>query len=72
MTNGALPVTFAGTTTIFAANRYDPWVQSPDLAKEVTINPQWSFISMRGAHNDIWYHSQDYVEIIDHYARLLA
>lgn len=65
----AMPA-FAGTTVVFITNRHDPWPQGPQLQR-LLKNP-WAFMSLPGAHEHIWEHPQHYVEILEHYARLLA
>jgi hypothetical protein len=64
-------VTSQAETTVFIANRDDPWPHSARLAQYLG-NHNWVFLSLPGSHNDIWEYSERYVAIIDHYARLLA
>ncbi len=65
------PVCFNGVQAVFISNRYDPWPKSNTLGNFIDDHP-WSYISMVGAHDDIWQHPEPYVRIIEAYARLLA
>ncbi len=65
------PTIFTDATTIFIANRYDPWPQSKRLF-DYLKSENWAFISLPGAHNNIWQHPAYYVEIVKNYAALLA
>jgi hypothetical protein len=65
------PSIIENTPTIFIANHHDPWPHAPILETYLETYP-WDFISLPGTHNDIWTHPDAYVDIIDHYARLLA
>jgi hypothetical protein len=71
MAKTAQPIIFPGSSTVFIANRHDPWPRSPQT-QEYLDNYDWSFLSLPGPHDDIWEHSERYAVIIDHYARLLA
>ena len=70
MTKSALPYTSATAQTIFVANQYDPWPQSPRLATYLA-GQSWAFIGLPGSHDNIWEQPERYVEIINHYAKLL-
>lgn len=65
------PVYFDGVPAVFLANHYDPWPKSEKLADFMDDHP-WAFISLAGAHDDIWQHPEPYIRIIEAYARLLA
>jgi hypothetical protein len=52
---------------VFIANRHDPWPRSAHLDEFIESLP-FSFISLPGAHNSIWYEPALYVAIISHYA----
>lgn len=67
----AQPVIFPDSSTVFIANRHDPWPRSKQLDNYVESNG-WSFLSLPGSHNNIWQHPIYYVDIIKKYARLLA
>jgi hypothetical protein len=70
-TNFALPE-FENTEVFFIANKIDEWSNGPQLARLLTSRP-WAFISLPGAHEHIWVHPGDYIDIIDlHAKRLLA
>ena len=64
-------VTSQAGTTVFIANRDDPWPHSNRL-EQYLGNHDWVFLSLPGSHNDIWEYPDRYAAIIDHYARLLA
>jgi len=64
-------VTSRADTTVFIANRDDPWPHSNRL-EQYLGNHNWAFLSLPGSHNNIWEYSERYVAIIDHYAGLLA
>jgi predicted alpha/beta hydrolase family esterase len=54
--------------TIVIASRDDPWPEPVrELAK--TSAHGYSFISLTGSHNHIWQAPEQYVEIIEHYAK---
>ncbi len=71
MTKTAKPVIMPNIPAIFIANQHDPWPKSAKL-KDYLNTQVWAFISLFGTHDDIWEHSERYVAIINHYARLLA
>lgn len=63
---------FEGVDVFFIANRYDEWSSGPQLAKLLADRP-WAFMSLPGAHEHVWVHPEDYIDIIGLYAkRLLA
>lgn len=66
----AKPVIKPGARHIFIMNRDDPWPQSPQLVTYLA-EQDWAFISLPGSHDNIWQHPEQYVAIINHYARLL-
>lgn len=67
----AQPVIFPKAQAVFIANRHDPWPKGPELDKLVESHP-WAFISLPGKHENLWEKPGHYVNIINHYARLLA
>ena len=67
----AQPITFPDAKTIFISNHHDPWTRDENL-QDFVKNSSWAFISMSGSHDDIWEHSEHYVDIINHYAGLLG
>lgn len=63
---------FEDVNVFFIANQADEWSSGPQLTKLLT-GRSWAFMSMSGAHENIWVHPEDYIDIIDLYAkRLLA
>jgi hypothetical protein len=57
---------------ILLANKDDLWPKLPDWDTFMTENT-WAFVSMPGAHENIWEQPEEYVKLINHYAkRLLA
>jgi len=72
MAKTAKPVILPGVPAIFVINKEDPWPRSDAKLKSLMQAMPWAFIELPGAHDDIGLHSERYVEIIDHYARLLA
>jgi hypothetical protein len=71
MAKTAKPVILPEVAAVFIVNQADPWPDSQVLDEFLEETP-WSFINLPGAHDDIKEHSERYVEIIEHYARLLA
>lgn len=67
----AKPTVFKGALTIFIANQHDPWPHSAKLSDYIE-REDWTFLSLPGAHNNIWIHPAYYVDIIKNYAELLA
>jgi hypothetical protein len=67
----ARPIVFPGRPTVFITNRHDPWPKDKQIQNYLD-NYDWAFLSLPGAHDDIWEHPKRYAVIIDHYARLLA
>ncbi|HUY85177.1 MAG TPA: hypothetical protein VMU97_01540 [Candidatus Dormibacteraeota bacterium] len=59
---------FDSADVFFIANRDDEWSAGPHLAKLLADRP-WAFISLPGAHEHIWVHPEDYIDIIDLYAK---
>jgi hypothetical protein len=70
MSATALPIIPNNTRVVFIANQHDPWPQD-DRLKEYLATKDWIFLSLPGTHDDLWSHSQRYVEIIEYYARML-
>jgi hypothetical protein len=70
MAKDAQPVIFSGVMSVFIANHDDPWPHAAKL-HQYLAEQDWSFISLPGSHDDIEHHSERYVAIINHYARLL-
>jgi hypothetical protein len=70
MARTAQPRILPQVPAIFIANRHDPWPHAAQLQSYVADHP-WAFIHLPGSHDDIWEHSERYVAIITHYARLL-
>lgn len=64
------PAIIKGAASIFVANKHDPWPTGENLVKVVN-NHDWAFIGLGGSHDDIWDHPDHYVEVINHYAKLL-
>lgn len=63
---------FEGVDVFFIANQADAWSSGPQLAKLLADHP-WTFMSLPGAHEHVWVHPEDYIDIIGLYAkRLLA
>jgi hypothetical protein len=52
---------------VFIVNRHDLWPRSSHLDEIVSTLP-FSFISLPGTHDDIWYSPRTYIAIINHYA----
>ena len=71
MAKTAKPVILPGVPAIFITNRDDPWPQAAALEDLVNAMP-WAFINLPGAHDDLKENPVRYVEIINHYARLLG
>jgi len=71
MSKTARPVVLPKVSSIFIANKHDPWPKDKAL-DEYVKNHNWSFINLPGTHDDVWEHPDRYVEIINHYARILA
>jgi hypothetical protein len=65
------PQRVARTRTVFISNQNDPWQRSAQIDSYLA-NEDWAFIAMPGCHDDLWLNPDHYVEIINHYARLLA
>ncbi len=63
---------FPKTSILFIINHHDPWTQQPVELSKYLNNKDWVFVSLPGSHDDIWEHPDRYVEVIKHYARLLA
>lgn len=60
------------SNVLMIANQYDPWPKKSGLDDFVVQTP-WVFMSMRGAHENIWEEPESYVAVIEAYAkRLLA
>ena len=66
----AVPTIYPGSTTIFIANRNDPWPHSDRLFDYIN-NEDWAFMSLPGLHDNLWHHPTFYVDIIKKYAELL-
>lgn len=71
MAKTAQPVIFPGCPTVFVANQHDPWTKSKNMQNYLR-DFDWAFVSMPGAHDDIWEHSKRYTSLTRHYARLLG
>lgn len=67
----ATPSIFPGRPAVFIVNRHDPWPKDKKIQNYLDTY-DWSFISLPGAHDDIWEHPGRYAAIIEHYARLLG
>jgi hypothetical protein len=61
---------FKDSRIVFLANHFDPWPNPSDL-KEYTEGRDWAFLSLSGAHDNIWANPDKYVPIINHYAKQL-
>ena len=66
-----IPSLFPKAQSVFIANRDDPWPRGPELDSFIASKP-WAFISLSGAHDNVWNDSIQYLNIINHYAKLLA
>lgn len=66
-----LPKEFPHALSVFVANRHDPWPFSSRL-DDYLHSKHWAFISQPGSHSHVWTHPDYYVELINHYAELLA
>lgn len=64
------PPKFKAVNVFFIANKNDAWPNGPQLAKLLT-DRHWAFVSLPGAHEHIWVHPRDYVDIINSYAKRL-
>ncbi len=63
---------FECTNIFFIANKEDEWSSGPQLTELLAGRP-WTFMSLPGAHEHVWVHPEDYIDIIDlHAKRLLA
>jgi hypothetical protein len=67
----AQPVAFSDCSTVFIANRHDPWPKDEQIQAYLD-HFDWAFINLPGAHDDIWEHPERYATVINHYARLLV
>lgn len=67
----AEPRNFKESLVVFVSNQHDPWPKTNRL-KDLVHGEPWSFISLKGTHNNLWHEPDKYVKLIDHYARLLA
>jgi hypothetical protein len=57
---------------VLLANQHDPWPKPNDQDRFIAAH-EWAYISMPGAHEHIWEQPEQYVEVINQYAkRLLA
>lgn len=73
MAKHAQPVIFPGVRqAVFIANRHDPWPGNAGFLQNFAKNADWAFVGLPGTHDDIWGRPERYVEVIKHYARLLA
>ena len=61
---------FMGAKVVFITNDDDVWPTGSPLEK-LLLNRPWSFISLPGAHEHIWVHPEDYIDIINIYAKEL-
>ncbi len=71
MSKTAQPVILPKAQAIFITNRDDAWPR-PNKIKKYINKYDWAYISLTGAHDDIWHHPAQYIDIIERYARLLA
>jgi hypothetical protein len=65
------PVIIKSAGVVFIANRHDPWTQDKKLETYLIKQP-WAFINLPGAHDHIWEQPKFYIDIINHYATILA
>lgn len=65
------PIIIPKTPAVFIANHHDPWPRVDDYSG-FTDKQNWAFLNMEGTHDDMWEHSELYVQIIDYYAGLLG
>jgi hypothetical protein len=65
------PVILDNVNSIFIVNRSDPWPKSKQLQNFLYRKP-WAFINLPGAHDHIWEQPEFYIDIINHYATILA
>jgi hypothetical protein len=64
----AQPVIFPKVQSVFIANRHDPWPKGAELNRLIDEQP-WAFLSLPGAHENLWHEPERYIPIINHYAK---
>jgi hypothetical protein len=65
------PDDYLDQQVIYVINRHDVWPTSHHLS-DIVAQRNYSFISLNGSHDELWYSPGIYIDIINHYARLLA